>query len=72
MEPRQKGLALIEILFWLAILALVVGGFVYKNTKKLQEETLPPKEQKEGSQPGDVVRILNSDRINKEKLIEEY
>ena len=66
---KKNGFTAIEILFWLAVLAFLIGGYVYKNTKKVQQETLPPKEERAERQPGDVVRALNTDRINKEKLI---
>ena len=61
---EQKGFTLVEMLFWLAILALIIGGFVYRQTTMLQKETTP-------TSKGGALNDLNSERIEREELLQE-
>ncbi len=59
------GFTLAEMLFWLALIAFLVGGLIYKNTKEIQKN--PPT----NNQNGGILGDLKSETESKQKIIEE-
>ncbi len=64
-KQNSRGFTLVEMMFWLALVVLLVGGFIYKNTKEIQ------KNPSTNNQKGGIFGDLKSERENKQKIIEE-
>lgn len=65
----KRGFTVTELFFWVAILAIIIGGFVYKNAKEFQKSPSERNIEQEGvgARAVDRVRIQNdlkSDYIN--------
>ena len=65
----KKGFTIVELFFWLAFGALIVGGFVYKNTKEFQKNPIERGIDSEDKANNNVDRI-RVDRNIKSNLIE--
>jgi hypothetical protein len=55
----------VELFFWLAILALIVGGFVYKNAKQFQKAPVD-----DPAKQGAVDRLRVQDSYNQRSVNE--
>jgi hypothetical protein len=61
----KKGFTVVELFFWLAILALIVGGFVYKNAKQFQKAPVD-----DPAKQGAVDRLRVQDSYNQRSVNE--